>query len=79
VVTAEPTYLPTDSDASPRVRSAFTTVRRRMLPAIIQQQYGQAKAAFDRYPRLTIVLGHLGEGLPSSIWRIDHRLGAPLE
>jgi len=29
---------------------------------------------FDRYPRLRIVLGHLGEGLPSSIWRIDHRL-----
>lgn len=48
VVAAEPTYLPSDSDASPRVRSAFTTVRRRMLPAIIQQQYGQAKAAFDR-------------------------------
>jgi TonB family protein len=48
VVTAEPTYLPSDSDASPRVRSAFTTVRRRMLPIIIQQQYGQAKAAFDR-------------------------------
>src|SRR5260221_5442523 len=48
VVAPEPTYLPSDSDASPRVRSAFTTVRRRMLPAIIQQQYGQAKAAFDR-------------------------------
>ena len=48
VVAAEPTYLPSDSDASPRVRSAFTTVRRRMLPIIIQQQYGQAKAAFDR-------------------------------
>jgi gamma-resorcylate decarboxylase len=29
---------------------------------------------FDRYPRLTIVLGHLGEGLPYSIWRVDHRL-----
>jgi TonB family protein len=48
VVAAEPTFLPSDSDASPRVRSAFTTVRRRMLPAIIQQQYGAAKAAFDR-------------------------------
>jgi len=48
VVAAEPTYLPSDSDASPRVRSAFTTVRRRMLPTIIQQQYAQAKAAFDR-------------------------------
>jgi len=48
VVAAEPSYLPSDSDASPRVRSAFTTVRRRMLPNIIQQQYAMAKAAFDR-------------------------------
>ena len=30
---------------------------------------------FDRHPQLTIVLGHLGEGLPYNIWRIDHRLG----
>jgi len=29
---------------------------------------------FDRYPKLTIVLGHLGEGLPGSIWRADHRI-----
>jgi 2,3-dihydroxybenzoate decarboxylase len=28
---------------------------------------------FDRHPRLTIILGHLGEGLPFSLWRIDHR------
>jgi TonB family protein len=48
VVAAEPMYLPSASDASPRIRSAFTTVRRRMLPTIIQQQYSQAKAAFDR-------------------------------
>ena len=30
---------------------------------------------FDRYPNLKIILGHLGEGLPSSVWRVDHRLG----
>ena len=48
VVVAEPAYHPSDSDVSPRVRSAFTDVRRRMLPAIIQQTYGDAKAAFDR-------------------------------
>jgi len=30
---------------------------------------------FDRHPRLTIILGHLGEGLPYNIWRMDHRLG----
>ena len=29
---------------------------------------------FDRYPALTVVLGHLGETLPHAIWRIDHRL-----
>jgi gamma-resorcylate decarboxylase len=28
---------------------------------------------FDAYPRLTIVLGHLGEGLPFYLWRIDNR------
>lgn len=28
---------------------------------------------FDAYPRLKIVLGHLGEGLPYSLWRIDNR------
>jgi TonB family protein len=48
VVTAEPSYHPSDSDVSPRVRSAFATVRRRMLPALIQQKYAQAKASYDR-------------------------------
>lgn len=33
-----------------------------------------ASGLFDRCPRLKIVLGHLGEGLPSSIWRVDHRI-----
>ncbi len=35
---------------------------------------------FDEYPALTIVLGHMGEGLPYSMWRIDNRnawVGAP--
>jgi 2,3-dihydroxybenzoate decarboxylase len=27
---------------------------------------------FDRFPALTIVLGHLGEGLPYAIWRVDN-------
>jgi gamma-resorcylate decarboxylase len=27
---------------------------------------------FDRYPNLQIVLGHMGEGLPFSIWRVDY-------
>lgn len=29
---------------------------------------------FDRYPKLIVILGHLGEGLPASIWRADHRI-----
>ena len=29
---------------------------------------------FDRYPHLQIILGHLGEGLPYSIWRLDQRI-----
>jgi gamma-resorcylate decarboxylase len=29
---------------------------------------------FDEYPKLRVILGHLGEGLPFSIWRVDHRL-----
>jgi 2,3-dihydroxybenzoate decarboxylase len=28
---------------------------------------------FDAYPDLRIILGHMGEGLPYSMWRIDHR------
>jgi TonB family protein len=48
VVAAEPSYQPNDSDVSPRIRTAFADVRRRMLPAIIQQKYAQAKAAYDQ-------------------------------
>jgi len=48
VVAAEPSFQPSESEVSPRVRTAFTAVRRRMLPAIIQQQYAEAKAAYDR-------------------------------
>lgn len=32
---------------------------------------------FDAYPNLKIILGHLGEGLPFSLWRIDHALSRP--
>jgi TonB family protein len=48
VVAAEPSYQPSGSEVSPRVRSAFTDVRRRMLPALVQQRYATARAAFDR-------------------------------
>jgi 2,3-dihydroxybenzoate decarboxylase len=28
---------------------------------------------FDAHPRLKIILGHLGEGTPFNLWRLDHR------
>ena len=31
--------------------------------------------AFDKYPRLKVILGHLGEGLPFYLWRINMALG----
>ena len=46
VVSGEPTYQPA-GEVSPRVRTAFTDVRKRMLPTIIQQEYAQATAAYD--------------------------------
>lgn len=48
VVAAQPSYRPSEADLSPRVRQAFSDVRRRMLPSIIQDRYAQAKASFDR-------------------------------
>ena len=33
-----------------------------------------ASGIFDRHPRLTVILGHLGEMLPYNIWRFDHRV-----
>ena len=47
LVVADPLYQPS-SEVSPRVRTAFSDVRRRLLPSIIPQQYAKAKAAFDR-------------------------------
>jgi TonB family protein len=47
-IVAAPFTQPSENDVSPRVRSRFRDVRRRMLPAIIERQYAEAKAAFHR-------------------------------
>ena len=39
------------------MRTAFRDVRRRILPALIQQQYAQAKAAFDRHDAVAAKAG----------------------
>jgi hypothetical protein len=48
VVTVDPSYQPGDVEASPRVRAAFSEVRRRLLPDIASSRYAEAKALFDR-------------------------------
>jgi TonB family protein len=48
VVTADPMYLPGEAEASPRVRAAFSDVRRRLLPEIATSRYAEAKTSFDR-------------------------------
>jgi hypothetical protein len=56
VINADPSYLPGDAEASPRVRAAFSDVRRRLLPEIASKHYSEAKAIFDRkeYARASI-------------------------
>jgi len=48
VITADPLFMPGEADASPRVRSAFSEVRQRLLPQLASTRYAAAKAAFDR-------------------------------
>jgi 2,3-dihydroxybenzoate decarboxylase len=33
--------------------------------------------AFEAYPGLKIILGHMGEGLPFLLWRLDHAFSRP--
>src|SRR5580765_1247129 len=48
VVSSQPLYRPSQGEVSPRVRSAFSDVRQRVLPGLVQQRYAQYKIAFDR-------------------------------
>jgi len=48
MIAQDPLYRPSADDVPPRLRSAFTDARRKLLPGIIQQNYMSAKAAFDK-------------------------------
>jgi TonB family protein len=48
VITADPSYQPGESEASPRVRTAFSDVRKRLLPELAGARYLEAKATYDR-------------------------------
>jgi tetratricopeptide (TPR) repeat protein len=52
IILAEPTYIPSESEVSPRISSAFRDIRRRILPGIARDIYAVARSAFDRkeYP-----------------------------
>jgi hypothetical protein len=43
----QPLYRASSEELSPRVQSAFQNARKRMLPAMIQKEYAEAKDAFD--------------------------------
>ena len=47
IVVRDPLYRAAGEDLAPRVRASFVDARRRLLPAIIQRQYRDAKTAFD--------------------------------
>jgi TonB family protein len=65
LVEQNPLYRPIMDDLPPRMRSAFTETRRRLLPGIAQRQYADAKAAFDRedFRRASEVFGQVVETL----------------
>ena len=48
MIVQNPQYRPAGEDIPPRMRAAFADARKRLLPTIIQSQYTEAKAAFDR-------------------------------
>lgn len=48
MITQDPHYRPASDVVPPRMRTAFSDARKRLLPSLIQQRYAKAKAAFDR-------------------------------
>lgn len=48
MVSADPLFRPDADDIPPRMRTAISEARKRMLPAILQEKYRESKAAFDR-------------------------------
>jgi TonB family protein len=47
IISRDPLYKPGE-DLSPRMRTAFSEAKKRLLPSIVQQQYTDAKGAFDK-------------------------------
>lgn len=48
IISRDPLYRPNTDEIPPRLRTAFSDARKRLLPSIIQQKYLVAKTAFDQ-------------------------------
>jgi len=48
MIERDPLYRVSSDELSPRLRTAFSDTRKRMLPAIIQKVYADAKTSFDK-------------------------------
>lgn len=65
LIAADPLYAMSETEASPRVRTMFTEVRRSILPGIVQHAYTDAKGLFDtkdpkaaaEFDRVLLLLG----------------------
>jgi hypothetical protein len=62
LVAGYPMYRPPLDDLSPRIRTTVIETRRRILPALLQQQYAAAKGAYDRQ-EYTAAIGGFAEVL----------------
>lgn len=49
----QPLYRSTNEELSPRLQTAFQTARKRILPAVIQKEYADAKNSFDKQDYVT--------------------------
>lgn len=48
IVRLDPSFKPAEEDTPPKIRAAFTEVRRRALAGVLLQRYQDAKTAYDR-------------------------------
>jgi TonB family protein len=51
VLTLQPEYRPNSADASPRIQTLFSQVRRRMGPTLVKRMYQQGRSAMERKDR----------------------------
>ena len=72
-----------------RVMDAYYEPYSKEFPMVVRAAWGYTvetatlairmvlSGVFEKYPKLKIVLGHLGETLPFLVWRVDHALARP--